>query len=74
MPELPEVETTRRGIGPLAVGHRVAALRIYDRRLRWPVPAALEQAVAGRTIDGPGSAKAPAFRVGAHTSYFISMT
>jgi formamidopyrimidine-DNA glycosylase len=68
MPELPEVETTRRGIGPLAVGHRVAALRIYDRRLRWPVPAALEQAVAGRTIDGlDRRSKYLLFRVGAHT-------
>ena len=51
MPELPEVETTRRGIGPLAIGRRVAALRIYDRRLRWPVPRSLEEKLAGRTID-----------------------
>ena len=68
MPELPEVETTRRGIGPLAVGRRVAALRIYDRRLRWPVPAALEQAVTGRTIDGlDRRSKYLLFRVGEHT-------
>jgi len=51
MPELPEVETTRRGIAPLVVGRRVEALRIYDPRLRWSVPAALPKLIAGRTID-----------------------
>jgi formamidopyrimidine-DNA glycosylase len=51
MPELPEVETTRRGIAPLAVARRVTGLRLYDRRLRWPVPPGLPRKVAGRTID-----------------------
>ena len=51
MPELPEVETTLRGIAPVAVGKRVAAMRVYDRRLRWSVPASLPKIVAGRTID-----------------------
>jgi hypothetical protein len=51
MPELPEVETTRRGIAPLVVGRRVALLKVYDHRLRWPVPAALPKLVAGRMID-----------------------
>ena len=68
MPELPEVETTRRGIGPLVVGHRVAALKIYDRRLRWPVPKSLEEKLAGRTIDGlDRRSKYLLFRVGGHT-------
>jgi formamidopyrimidine-DNA glycosylase len=68
MPELPEVETTRRGIAPLAVGHRVAALNIYDRRLRWPVPAALERKLAGRTIDAiDRRSKYLLFRVGRNT-------
>jgi len=51
MPELPEVETTRRGVAPLAVGRRVEAMRVYDHRLRWPVPASLPRRIAGRTID-----------------------
>ena len=51
MPELPEVETTLRGIAPVAVGQRIAAMRVYDRRLRWSVPASLPKIVAGRTID-----------------------
>lgn len=51
MPELPEVETTRRGLLPLAVGRTVTRVVVYDRRLRWPVPAGLPAAIAGRRID-----------------------
>jgi formamidopyrimidine-DNA glycosylase len=51
MPELPEVETTRRGLLPHAVGRRIAAVRIYDSRLRWPVPADLPARAAGRAIE-----------------------
>ncbi len=51
MPELPEVEITRRGLAPHVEGRRVDALVIYDRRLRWPVPQALPKAVVGRTIE-----------------------
>jgi formamidopyrimidine-DNA glycosylase len=51
MPELPEVETTRRGIAPLAVGRRVLHMHVYDPRLRWSVPASLPKRIAGRTID-----------------------
>jgi formamidopyrimidine-DNA glycosylase len=51
MPELPEVETTRRGVAPHVVGRTIAAMRVYDRRLRWPVPPGLEQRLAGRTIE-----------------------
>jgi len=47
MPELPEVETTRRALEPLLVGKRIAALEVREARLRWPVspdlPARLEQ-------------------------------
>jgi formamidopyrimidine-DNA glycosylase len=68
MPELPEVETTRRGIGPLVVGHRVAALTIYDPRLRWPVPGALARTLGGRTIDRlERRSKYLLFGVGRHT-------
>lgn len=51
MPELPEVETTLRGIAPLVVGRSVAVMHVYDRRLRWSVPRWLPARIAGRTID-----------------------
>ncbi len=51
MPELPEVETTRRGIAPHTIGRRVSALTVYDPRLRWPVPVDLPDRVRGRRID-----------------------
>jgi formamidopyrimidine-DNA glycosylase len=38
MPELPEVETTLRGIRPWLEGRRIERLVVRDRRLRWPVP------------------------------------
>ena len=37
MPELPEVETTLRGVTPAVLGQRVAELTVRDPRLRWPV-------------------------------------
>jgi len=51
MPELPEVETTRRGVAPHVEGRRVAALHVYDPRLRWPVPSDLARRLVGRGID-----------------------
>ncbi len=51
MPELPEVETTRRGIAPSLEGRRVEAVRVFDPRLRWPVPAELAGALAGQRIE-----------------------
>ena len=50
MPELPEVETTRRGLAPHVVGRRIAAVRVYDPRLRWPVPGDLHARLVGRAI------------------------
>ncbi len=50
MPELPEVETIRRGVVPALVGRSVAAVHVYDRRLRWPVPRDLERALPGRRV------------------------
>ncbi|NBC22483.1 MAG: bifunctional DNA-formamidopyrimidine glycosylase/DNA-(apurinic or apyrimidinic site) lyase [Gammaproteobacteria bacterium] len=49
MPELPEVETTRRGIAPHLTGRRIVDWQIRNAQLRWPVdlPAELRgQAVA----------------------------
>ncbi|HEX5313717.1 MAG TPA: DNA-formamidopyrimidine glycosylase family protein, partial [Gammaproteobacteria bacterium] len=51
MPELPEVETTRRGLEPHLVGRRIATLLVRDRRLRRPIAAGLERRVAGAEIS-----------------------
>ena len=51
MPELPEVETTRRGISPYVEGQKVTTVRLYDRRLRWPVPEDLPKRLIGRVVD-----------------------
>ena len=45
MPELPEVETTRRGIAPHVEGLRVEAIVIRQAQLRWPIPDAVQLAV-----------------------------
>jgi formamidopyrimidine-DNA glycosylase len=50
MPELPEVETIRRGIAPHVVGRTVERVIVRDRRLRWPIPKGFERALAGRAI------------------------
>ena len=54
MPELPEVETTRRGIEPHVAGRRIDRLLVHDRRLRWPVDLAMVAAVAGTAIRRAG--------------------
>ena len=41
MPELPEVETTRRGIARRLLGRRVVAVVVRKRDQRWPIPRAL---------------------------------
>ncbi len=51
MPELPEVETTRRGISPHLVGRKVAGVIVREHRLRWPVPAGIEEILPGQTIN-----------------------
>ena len=54
MPELPEVETTRRGIEPHVVGRRIVSLAVYEPRLRWRVPNSLPAQVAGQKIRVAG--------------------
>jgi len=54
VPELPEVETTRRGIEPYVVGRRIRQLLVHERRLRWPVDTAITSAVAGSSIRRAG--------------------
>ncbi|MGA7801655.1 MAG: bifunctional DNA-formamidopyrimidine glycosylase/DNA-(apurinic or apyrimidinic site) lyase [Gammaproteobacteria bacterium] len=50
MPELPEVETTRRGIAPHVTGQTVLQVVVRQRRLRWPVPARLGRELPGQMI------------------------
>lgn len=50
MPELPEVETARRGIKPYLLGKRVTAVTVRERRLRWPIPPALLRELPGQRI------------------------
>ena len=44
MPELPEVETTLRGIEPHLLNQRIARIIVRDPRLRWPVPVEVRKA------------------------------
>ena len=68
MPELPEVETTRRGVAPYVERQKVTAVRIYDRRLRWPVPRELTRRLIGRVVDRiDRRSKYLLFRVGQDT-------
>ncbi len=54
MPELPEVETTRRGIEPHAVGRRIVSLCLHEPRLRWPVASDIAGKIAGLRIVRAG--------------------
>ncbi len=51
MPELPEVETTLRGIEPHLLNQRVARVIVRDRRLRWPVPAEVSRAEGQKFVS-----------------------
>ncbi|WP_220812452.1 bifunctional DNA-formamidopyrimidine glycosylase/DNA-(apurinic or apyrimidinic site) lyase [Pseudomonas paralcaligenes] len=51
MPELPEVETTRRGIAPHLEGQRVSRVLVRERRLRWPIPEDLDVRLSGQRIE-----------------------
>ncbi len=54
MPELPEVETTRRGIAPHVTNKPVLDVVIRQQHLRWPVPASLGDELVGRHIRAVG--------------------
>ena len=54
MPELPEVETSRRGIERWIVDTTITQVVVRDRRLRWPVAHGIEKKLTGRTIDSVG--------------------
>lgn len=50
MPELPEVETTRRGLLPHVTGTRITATQVHRRDLRMQVPSRLEKAIEDAEI------------------------
>ncbi|MEE9253887.1 MAG: bifunctional DNA-formamidopyrimidine glycosylase/DNA-(apurinic or apyrimidinic site) lyase [Pseudomonadales bacterium] len=50
MPELPEVETTRRGIAVCVEGRAIEGLTVREPRLRWRVPSDLENCVTGQRV------------------------
>lgn len=50
MPELPEVETTLRGIAPHLVGQKVTETVIRQPRLRWPITADLAELITGQRL------------------------
>src|SRR5690349_529186 len=54
MPELPEVETTSRGLGPVLEGRRIESLDLRRADLRWPFPTDLRQRVTGARVIGLG--------------------
>ena len=51
MPELPEVETTRRGIAPHILGNSLITVIVRQPRLRWPVPDGLGKTLSGQKIE-----------------------
>jgi formamidopyrimidine-DNA glycosylase len=50
MPELPEVETIRRGVEPHVVGRTIVQVTVREPRLRWPVPPTLAGFAQGQRI------------------------
>ena len=51
MPELPEVETTRRGLEPHIVNRQVISIHIYKKQLRWEIPGHLTGTLKNQTIQ-----------------------
>ncbi|WP_043696307.1 bifunctional DNA-formamidopyrimidine glycosylase/DNA-(apurinic or apyrimidinic site) lyase [Luteibacter sp. 9133] len=51
MPELPEVETTRRGIAPHLEGRRVTGVVLRRPDLRWPIPPEISSLLPGQVIE-----------------------
>jgi formamidopyrimidine-DNA glycosylase len=54
VPELPEVETSRRGIAPWVEQQEIRDVIVRDRRLRWPVPADIDKCLPGQQIRSVG--------------------
>ena len=54
MPELPEVETTVRGLAPVLKGHRIKSIELHRADLRRPFPVDLRQRLTGARVTGLG--------------------
>ncbi len=54
MPELPEVETVRRGLQPAMEGAQLASVEVRHRGLRWPIAQDFEKRLTGKTVEGLG--------------------
>jgi formamidopyrimidine-DNA glycosylase len=54
MPELPEVETVRRGLEPAMDGARFTKVELRRRDLRWPFPKDFISRLEGKTVTGMG--------------------
>jgi formamidopyrimidine-DNA glycosylase len=54
MPELPEVETVRRGLEPAMDGARFAKVDVNRPDLRWPLPKDFKARLQGKTVTGLG--------------------
>ena len=54
MPELPEVETVRRGLEPAMDGARFTKVEVRRGDLRWPLPKDFARRLAGKTVTGIG--------------------
>ena len=54
MPELPEVETVRRGLAPVMEGARFAQVEARRGDLRWPLPKDFAKRLTGQTVEGLG--------------------
>ena len=50
MPELPEVETVRRGLAPVMEGQRIALAQVNRPDLRWPFPPHMADRLTGQTV------------------------
>ncbi|VDC20368.1 bifunctional DNA-formamidopyrimidine glycosylase/DNA-(apurinic or apyrimidinic site) lyase [Pseudogemmobacter humi] len=51
MPELPEVETVRRGLEPVLTGGRILSARVNREGLRWPFPEGMADRLTGARVD-----------------------
>lgn len=51
MPELPEVETIRRGLAPVMEGRRFTGVQVLRRDLRRPVPETLAARLTGQRVE-----------------------
>lgn len=51
MPELPEVETVRRGLAPAMEGRRIARAEVNRPDLRWPLPERMAERITGARVE-----------------------